>query len=59
MVEFKEECHAVAVALKLLFAVGGINGGIEFLVSLDEFVRHGQRIIQIGKRRFRVLGTSI
>ncbi len=36
--------------LKAALAVGLVHGGVEFLVGLEQYGRHAQRIVKIGER---------
>jgi len=40
----------LGVGLEVLAAVGGIDRGVELLVRLQQRGRHGQRVVEVGKR---------
>ena len=47
-IEVEQEFHAVGLAVERLGPIAQINGSVQFLMGLDEFRRHCQRIIEDG-----------
>jgi len=48
-VELEEELHALAVGMEGFGAVTFLHGAIQFGMGLDEFGRHGERVVKVGE----------
>ena len=59
LIPLKQERHAVAVPAESLAGVCGVYGAVQLLVGIDQFSRHGARVVQVGQCRSRVQATGI
>jgi hypothetical protein len=53
LIQFEEEDHALSIRGVGFFAaaglVGGVYGGVEFLVGFEQGRGHGQRVVEVGQ----------
>jgi hypothetical protein len=59
LVALEQELHSLRVIGEGGFAVAGIHGAVEGLVGFDQYGRHGERVVEVGKRALRKLRAGI
>jgi hypothetical protein len=59
LIQIKQKRHPFGFGLEILLSVGGVNGFVEFLMGFQQYGRHGERVIKVGKRRIRKLRPGI